>query len=366
MVDLKAQYHRIKPELDEAIAHVIENAHFINGPDCRLLEQEFAAYCGVSHAVGVANGTDALILALRAYGIGSGDEVVTVANTFIATGEAILLNAARPAFVDVDEASFTMDPRRVEKAITPRTKLILPVHLYGHPADMEPVLDIAKRHGLPVLEDAAQAHGGAIGVRRVGSFGHSASFSFYPGKNLGAYGDAGMVVSNDVDFIARLRQIANHGGGSHKYDNVVVGTNSRLDTLQAAIQRVKLRPLDTCNGERLGRAAAYTNALLGIPGLVLPAERPDVTSAWHLYALRVKGNREGLEKHLASKGIATARHYPKPIHLQPALASVGGKEGDLPVSEMLSREILQVPLYPELPFETIARIASEIRAFLAG
>jgi dTDP-4-amino-4,6-dideoxygalactose transaminase len=366
MVDLKAQYHRIKPELDEAIAHVIENAHFINGPDCRLLEQEFAAYCGVSHAVGVANGTDALILALRAYGIGSGDEVVTVANTFIATGEAILLNAARPAFVDVDEASFTMDPRRVEKAITPRTRLILPVHLYGHPADMEPVLDIAKRHGLPVLEDAAQAHGGAIGVRRVGSFGHSASFSFYPGKNLGAYGDAGMVVSNDVDFIARLRQIANHGGGSHKYDNVVVGTNSRLDTLQAAILRVKLRHLDTWNGERRGRAAAYTKALLGTPGLVLPAERPDVTSAWHLYALRVKGNREGLEKHLASKGIATARHYPKPIHLQPALASVGGKEGDLPVSEMLSREILQVPLYPELPFETIARIASEIGAFLAG
>jgi dTDP-4-amino-4,6-dideoxygalactose transaminase len=366
MVDLKAQYQRIQAEVDEAIGRVVESAHFINGPDCRLLEQEFAAYCGVSHAVGVANGTDALVLALRAYGIGSGDDVVTVANTFIATGEAILLNNARPVFVDVDLASFTMDPRLVEKAITPRTKLILPVQLYGQPADMDPILEIAKRHGLPVLEDAAQAHGGAIGARRVGSFGHSASFSFYPGKNLGAYGDAGMVVSNDADFMARLRQLANHGGGAHKYDNLVVGTNSRLDTLQAAILRVKLRHLDAWNRERRERAAAYTKALLGTPGLVLPAERAGVTSAWHLYSIRVKSNREGLEKHLASKGIATARHYPKPIHLQPALASVGGKEGDLPVSEMLSREILQLPLYPELRFEAITRIAGEIKTFLAA
>jgi len=366
MIDLKAQYQRIQAEVDEAIGRVVESAHFINGPDCRLLEQEFAAYCGVSHAVGVANGTDALVLALRAYGIGSGDDVVTVANTFIATGEAILLNNARPVFVDVDLASFTMDPRLVEKAITPRTKLILPVQLYGQPADMDPILGIAKRHGLPVLEDAAQAHGGAIGARRVGSFGHSASFSFYPGKNLGAYGDAGMVVSNDADFMARLRQLANHGGGAHKYDNLVVGTNSRLDTLQAAILRVKLRHLDAWNRERRERAAAYTKALLGTPGLVLPAERAGVTSAWHLYSIRVKSNREGLEKHLASKGIATARHYPKPIHLQPALASVGGKEGDLPVSEMLSREILQLPLYPELRFEAITRIAGEIRTFLAA
>ena len=359
MVDLKAQYQRIRAEVDEEIGRVVESAHFINGPDCGMFEQEFAAYCGVSHAVGVANGTDALILALRAYGIGKGDEVVTVANTFIATGEAILLNAARPVFVDVDEASFTMDPRLVEKAITPRTRLILPVHLYGQPADMEPILEIAKRHGLPVLEDAAQAHGGAIGSRRVGSFGHSASFSFYPGKNLGAYGDAGMLVSNDAGFVARLRQIANHGGGAHKYDNVVLGTNSRLDTLQAAILRVKLRHLDTWNRERRQRAAAYTQALLGTPGLTLPAERAGATSAWHLYSLRVKANRAGLEKHLASKGIATARHYPKPIHLQPALASLGGKEGDLPVSEMLSGEILQVPLYPELPFDAITRIARD-------
>lgn len=366
MVDLKAQYQRIRAEVDEAIARVVESAHFINGPDCRLFEQEFAAYCGVSQAVGVANGTDALILALRAYGIGSGHEVVTVANTFIATGEAILLNGARPVFVDVDEASFTLDPRLLEKALTPRTRLILPVHLYGQPADMQPILDIAKRHGLPVLEDAAQAHGGAIGGRRVGSLGHSACFSFYPGKNLGAYGDAGMVVSNDADFIARLRQLANHGGGAHKYDNIVVGTNSRLDTLQAAILRVKLRHLDTWNRERRERLAAYTKALHGTPGLVLPAERPGVSSAWHLYSIRVKYDREGLEKQLTSRGIATARHYSKPIHLQPALASVGGREGDLPVSEMLSREILQLPLYPELPFEAITRIAGEIKSFLAG
>lgn len=365
MVDLQAQYRRLKPELDAAIAGVLESAHFIGGPECQRLEAEFAAYCGVSHAVGVANGTDALILALRAYGVGPGDEVVTVANTFIATGEAIALNGARAVFVDVDEASATLDPRLLERALTARTKVIIPVQLYGQPADMEPILEIGRRRGIPVLEDAAQAHGGAIGARRVGSFGHAASFSFYPGKNLGAYGDAGMVVSNDADFIARLRQMANHGGGTHKYDNVVVGTNSRLDALQAAILRVKLRHLDTWNRERRERAQAYSAALSGIAGLTLPTERPGVTSAWHLYSLRT-ARRDGLEQHLKARGIATARHYPRPIHLQPAMQAMGGKEGDLPVSERLCREILQVPLYPELPFESVGRIAAEIRGFLSA
>ncbi len=362
MVDLKAQYDRIRGEVDAAMTRVLESVAFIKGEDCSLLENEFAAWCGARAAVGVANGTDALILCLRAYGIGPGDEVVTVANTFIATGEAILLNGARPVFVDVDPVTYTMDPGQVERAITPRAKLVLPVHLYGHPADMTAIVEIADRHGLPVLEDAAQAHGAEIDGRRAGTLGHAACFSFYPGKNLGAYGDAGMVVSNDADFVARVRQIANHGGGANKYDNVVLGTNSRLDTLQAAVLRVKLRHLDTWNRERRERAEAYTKVLADIPSLIVPRERAGARSAWHLYTIRVP-DREGLQAHLKAQGIATAAHYPRPIHLQPAMAAAGGRPGMLPVSEALCREVLCVPLYPELPFEVVERVAAEVRSF---
>jgi dTDP-4-amino-4,6-dideoxygalactose transaminase len=365
MVDLRAQYLRIQADIDAAIGRVVASTQFIGGEECRLFEQEFAAFCGARHAVGVANGTDALTLALRAYGVGPGDEVVTVANTFIATGEAILLNGARPVFVDVDEASFTMDPKTLERAITPRTKLILPVHLYGHPANMEGVLAVASRHGLPVLEDAAQAHGAEVAGRRAGSLGHAACFSFYPGKNLGAYGDAGMVTTSDAEFAARVRQIANHGGGTNKYDNVVVGTNSRLDALQAAVLRVKLRHLEPWTAERRERALAYARLLAGVPGVVLPREQAWGRSAWHLYTLRVR-DRDGLQAHLTARGIATAIHYPRPIHLQPAMAAAGGRTGDLPVSERLSRDVIQVPLYPELPLDTLERIATEVRAFCGG
>ena len=362
MVDLRAQYLRIQKEVDASVARVVASTQFIGGEECRLFEQEFAAFCGARHAVGVANGTDALTIALRAYGVGPGAEVVTVANTFIATGEAILLNGARPVFVDVDEASFTMDPGTLEAAITPRTKVVLPVHLYGHPVNMEAILAVAARHGLPVLEDAAQAHGAAVGGRRAGSLGHAACFSFYPGKNLGAYGDAGAVTTNDADFAARVRQIANHGGGTTKYDNVVLGTNSRLDALQAAVLRAKLRQLERWTAERLERALAYTRLLEGTASVVLPREQAWGRSAWHLYTLRAT-NRDGLQAHLAARGIATAVHYPRPIHLQPAMAAAGGKPGDLPVSERLSREVIQIPLYPELPLETLERIAQDIRAF---
>ena len=362
MVDLKAQYARIRADVDAAMARVLETTAFIKGEDCGLFEKEFAAYCGAAQACGVANGTDALILALRAYGVGPGDDVVTVANTFVATGEAILLNGARPIWVDVEPATFTMDPARLERAITPRTKVIVPVHLYGHPADMEPILDIAARHGLPVLEDAAQAHGAELGGRRAGSIGHAACFSFYPGKNLGAYGDAGAVTSNDAAFVAKVRQIANHGGGANKYDNVVVGTNSRLDTLQAAVLRVKLRHLDRWNAERAERARAYAEALAGVPGVVVPRERKGARSAWHLFTIRAT-DRDGLQARLKAEGIATAVHYPKPLHLQPAMASAGGRPGDLPVSESLTREVLCLPLYPELSLENVARVASEVRSF---
>jgi dTDP-4-amino-4,6-dideoxygalactose transaminase len=362
MVDLRAQYLRIQEAVDGAIARVVASTQFIAGEDCRLFEQEFAAFCGARHAVGVANGTDALALALRAYGVGPGDEVVTVANTFIATGEAILLNGASPVFVDVDEASFTMDPGRLEAALTKRTKVILPVHLYGHPARMGEILEVADRHGLPVLEDAAQAHGAEVAGRRAGSLGHAACFSFYPGKNLGAYGDAGMVTTSDADFAARVRQLANHGAGKARYDNVVPGTNSRLDTLQAAVLRAKLRHLESWTAQRRERACAYTRLLEDVPGLVLPKEQAWGRSAWHLYTLRL-ANRDGLQAHLAARGIATAVHYPRPIHLQPAMAVAGGRAGDLPVSERLSLEVIQVPLYPELPTEALERIAQEIRVF---
>ena len=362
MVDLAAQYERIRGEVDAAIARVLHSTAFINGEDCALFESAFAAWCGVKAACGVANGTDALILCLRAYGVGPGDEVVTVANTFIATGEAILLNGARPVFVDVDPVTYTMQPAQVEAALTSRTKLILPVHLYGHPADMKPILEIAARHGLRVLEDAAQAHGAEIAGQRAGTLGHAATFSFYPGKNLGAYGDAGMVVSNDEEFVARVRQIANHGGGKNKYDNVVLGTNSRLDTLQAAVLRVKLRHLEAWNRERRQRAEAYTRAFSDAPSVGLPRERPGARSAWHLYTIRV-ADRDGLQAHLKAQGIATAVHYPRPIHLQPAMAAAGGRPGMLPVSEALAREVLCLPLYPELPFEAVERVAAEVKSY---
>jgi dTDP-4-amino-4,6-dideoxygalactose transaminase len=236
----------------------------------------------------------------------------------------------------------------------------VPVHLYGHPADMPAIMDVAARHGLPVLEDAAQAHGAEIGGKRAGALGHAATFSFYPGKNLGAYGDAGMVTSDDAAFVARVRQLANHGGGANKYDNVVVGTNSRLDTLQAAVLRVKLRHLEGWNRERRVRVEAYGRALAGSPGITAPQEREGCRSAWHLYTVRSL-DRDRLQARLRAEGIATAVHYPRPIHLQPAMAAAGGKAGDLPVSEQLSREVLALPLYPELPLETVERIAGLIR-----
>jgi dTDP-4-amino-4,6-dideoxygalactose transaminase len=365
MVDLKAQLARIRPEVDAAVARVLESTQFILGDECARLEEEFAAYCGARHAVAVANGTDALVLALRAYGIGPGDEVVTVANTFIATGEAIFLNGARPVFVDVDPDTFTMDPGALEAAITPRTRLVLPVHLYGHPAPMAAINRIAARRALAVLEDAAQAHGAEDDGRRAGALGHAACFSFYPAKNLGAYGDAGMVVSSDAAFVARVRQMANHGAGTHRYDNVVLGTNSRLDTLQAAILRVKLRHLPQWDEERRERVTTYSEALRDVPGVRVPRERPGARSAWHLFTIRA-AERDALKAHLEAQGIATAVHYPRPIHLQPAMAAAGGKTGDLPVSEQLSREVLQLPLYPELPLEDVRRIAFEVASFRAA
>ncbi len=323
VVDLKAQLECIRPEIDEAVARVLDSTAFVFGEDVKELEREFAEFCGSTHACAVANGTDALHIALRAHGIGPGDEVVTVANTFIATGEAILLVGAKPVFVDVDADTYTMDPRRLEAAITPRTRLILPVHLYGHPADMTAIGEVAHRHGLPLLEDAAQAHGAEWRGRRAGALGHAACFSFYPTKNLGAYGDAGMVTSSDSEFLARVRQIANHGAGTHQYDNVVLGTNSRLDTLQAAILRVKLRHLERWTEERRSRATAYSRALEGVPGVTLPREREGARSAWHLYTIRTPRARRAPG---ALEGAGDRQRRPLPAaHPPAAVDGAGGR-----------------------------------------
>ncbi len=362
VIDLSAQLARIRAEVDAAVARVLDSTAFVGGLEVQELEREFAAFCGAAHACAVANGTDALHLALRAYGLSAGDEVVTVADTFVGTVEAILLAGARPVFVDVDEATHTMDPARLEAAITPRTKVILPVHLYGHPAEMTAIGEVAARHGLPVLEDAAQAHGASWRGRRAGALGHAACFSFYPTKNLGACGDAGMVTSSDAAFVASVRQIANHGAGRERYQHVVLGTNSRLDALQAAILRVKLRHLERWNEERRQRARLYAQALGDVPGVVVPVEREGARSAWHLFTVRV-GDRDGLAGHLRSCGIGSAVHYPSPLHLQPALASAGGRPGDLPVSERLSREVLCLPFYAELDPAQIERVAGQVRAF---
>jgi dTDP-3-amino-3,4,6-trideoxy-alpha-D-glucose transaminase len=363
MVDLGAQYRRLHDEIDDALRSVVETTQFVRGPDCASFEVEFARYCGATHACGVANGTDALRLALWAYGVGPGDEVVTVAHTFIATAEAIVQNGARPVFVDVDPQHYTLAPEALERAITARTKIILPVHLYGHPADMGAILSIAARHGIPVLEDAAQAHGALWRGQHTGSIGHAACFSFYPGKNLGAFGDAGAVVSSDAGLVARVRSLANHGAGADKFDNVRSGTNSRLDSLQAAVLRVKLRHLEDWNAERRERVAAYIETLAGVDEVGLPSESADVRSAWHLFVIRAK-DRDGLRQHLSARGVTTAVHYPTPLHLQPAMSSVASSHaGDLPVTERLAREVVSLPLYPELPLTSVRRIAEEVRAF---
>jgi dTDP-4-amino-4,6-dideoxygalactose transaminase len=358
MVDLRAQYERIRAEVDAALRSVVDSAQFIHGPDCALFEQEFAAFCGVAHACGVANGTDALTLALKALGVGTGDDVVTVANTFIATGEAILLCGARPVFVDVDAATHTMDPGRLEAAITPRTKVLLPVHLYGHPADMDAVRDVARRHGLPVLEDAAQAHGAEIAGRRAGGLGHAACFSFYPGKNLGAWGDAGMVVSDDAAFVARVRQLANHGGGADKYDNVVPGTNSRLDAMQAAVLRVKLRHLAGFNEARRSVAKRYREKLAGA-NVTLPLEHGRGTHVYHQFTIRSE-RRDAIREALTKEGIASSVFYPMPLHQQPAYAGLA-RGVSLPVSEKVSRTVLSLPIHPLLDEASIDRIAACVR-----
>jgi dTDP-4-amino-4,6-dideoxygalactose transaminase len=357
LLDLSAQYLSIKNDVDAAMQRTIDQNAFIGGDELRAFEAEFAAYCEVKAAVGVGNGTDALYLALRALEIGPGDDVITVAHTFIATAEAISLTGARPIFVDIQEDTMLMDPDELEAAITPRTRAIVAVHLYGQPCDMDRIMDIARRHHLKVVEDAAQAHGARWRGRRVGSIGDVACFSFFPGKNLGAYGDAGAVVSQDEQLIQRVRMLANHGR-LDKYFHQIEGVNSRLDGLQAAVLRVKLRHLDAWNAARRRNAVQYMERLKGSDA-TLPSVHEYAESVWHLFVIRV-GERDEVWKQLNERGIAAGVHYPVPLHRQPAYKHLGMEAGTLPVTERVAASVVSVPMYPELTSEQIAAVTSTL------
>ncbi len=360
-VDLAAQNKTIENEINEAISKVISRTDFILGRDVGLFEQEFAAFCGTKYAVGIDSGTSALELALRAYNIGPGDEVITVANTFIATVLAISYVGATPVLVDADPETYTIDTTKIEEVITPRTKAIMPVHLYGQPADMDPIIEIARRHELVVIEDACQAHGAEYKGKRAGSLGHAAAFSFYPGKNLGAYGDGGAVTTNDEKIAEALRMIRNYGQ-EKKYHHVIQGYNRRLDTLQAAILRVKLRYMNAWNDARRQHAALYSQ-LMANSSIVLPVEASYSVSVYHLYVVRVE-DRKAFGAYLQDRGIATGIHYPIPVHLQLAYKELGYQKGDFPVTESYAERILSLPMYPELSYEAIVYVNNTIRDFM--
>jgi dTDP-4-amino-4,6-dideoxygalactose transaminase len=362
-VDLAAQYRTIAAEINEATSRVIQEADFILGREVALFEEEFAAFCEAKYAVGVDSGTSALELALRAYDIGPGDEVITAANTFIATALAISHAGAKPVLVDVHPLTSTIDVAGIAKAITRRTKAILPVHLYGHPAHMEPILQLAEKFGIVVIEDACQAHGARYKGKRAGSLGHAAAFSFYPGKNLGAYGDGGIVVTNDREVAKRLEMLRNYGQ-KEKYHHLFRGYNRRLDTLQAAILRVKLKYLEKWNAARRSNAKLYQDLLEGTD-VVTPAETREVESVWHLYVIRSE-HRDMLRERLVSKGISASIHYPVPIHRQPAYKDLGYKPADFPVTEELASRILSLPMYAELTSEQLEFTAEAVREFMSA
>lgn len=359
-VDLKAQYQTIKPEIDAAIERVITSTSFIGGEDVKQFEKEFAAYCEAKDCVGVGNGTDALYLALRALGIGAGDEVITVAHTFIATSEAISQTGAKPVFVDIEEDTMLMSPDAVAAAVTPQTKAIIAVHLYGQPCDMGRIMAIANQHNLKVIEDAAQAHGARWNGQRVGTLGHVACFSFYPGKNLGAYGDGGAVVSNDEDLTKRVRMLANHGR-LEKYTHEIEGVNSRLDGLQAAILRVKLPHLDIWNAGRQKVAAKYAERLKD-SDVRLTTIKSEAEAVWHLFVVRVK-DRNAFQSFLHARGISTGVHYPIPLHQQVAYQHMGLETGSLPVTEKAAQEIVSIPIYAELTDDMISTVIEGILAY---
>ena len=358
-LDLSAHHAPLRGEFDAAIGEVIESAAFAGGPFVEGFEADFARYCGCEYAIGVGSGTDALWLALLASGVGVGDEVITVPNTFMATAEAISFCGAKPVFVDVDALTYTMDPTLLEEAITSHTKAIIPVHLFGQPADMDPILEIARSHRLIVIEDAAQAHGAEYKGRRAGSLGDVGCFSFYPGKNLGAFGEAGAVVTNDPELRHKIRILRDHGQ-IRKYYHAMVGWNARMDGIQAAILGVKLRHLEKGNELRRFHAANYDEALGGIEELITPYTADYARHVYHIYAIRVPSRDEIIEL-LAEMGIACGIHYPVPIHLQDAYKSLEYEIGTFPVAERVAHQFISLPMYPELTATQIAIVTTAVK-----
>jgi dTDP-4-amino-4,6-dideoxygalactose transaminase len=359
-VDLGVQFEQLKDELIPAMMQVIESNGFILGSEVSLFEQAFAEFCSTEHAIGVDSGTAALKLILQAYDIGPGDEVITTANTFIATALAASHVGARPVLVDIDPQTYTMDVNALADAITPRTKVVIPVHLYGQPADMDAIRAVADRHGLIVVEDACQAHGARYKGQRTGSLGDAAAFSFYPAKNLGAFGDGGMITTNDADIAEKIRKLRNMGQ-AQKYHHELLGDNHRLDSLHAAVLRVKLKYLDEWNAAR-SRCADLYNEVLADLEVVAPSTADQVEHVWHLYVIR-SANRDDLRYYLSEHHISTGIHYPIPIHLQPAYSSLGYQVGSFPVTEEYANEIVSLPMFAGLTEESINYVADQIRSF---
>lgn len=360
-IDLRAQYLSIQPEIDSAIARVLASGQFILGQEVSAFECEFAEYCGVANAIGVDSGTSAIQLALLACGIGPGDEVITVSHTAVATVAAIEMTGARPVFVDIEPLRFTLDPFMLSAALTPHTRAIIPVHLYGCPADLQPILAFAQQHWLFVIEDCAQAHGAYYQDKRVGGWGHLAAFSFYPTKNLGAYGDGGAVLTNDSALAKQVRILRQYGWSAENHISEQKGLNTRLDELQAAILRVKLRHLNIWNDRRQELAVLYRKLLDG-NGLILPIKPPEVRHVYHQFVIRLH-DREALRAFLAEQGIHTQVHYPVPVHLQPAYRTMMISPGGLPVTETVANTVLSLPIYPELSNDKVKRICNAIRSF---
>jgi dTDP-4-amino-4,6-dideoxygalactose transaminase len=358
LVDLQAQYKLLKQEIMAAIEGVFENMQLFLGPQSQAFENEFAQYCGCRYGIGLSNGTDALALALRACDIGQGDEVITVANTFIATVEAIAMAGAAPVFVDIDPDTYTLDWRQLEQVLTPQTRAIIPVHLYGHPVEMQPVLDFARLHGLRVIEDASQAHGATYQNQRSGSMGDIGCFSLYFSKNLGAYGEAGICVTNDAKLAVTIRKLRDHGS-LIRYQHEILGVNARLDEIQAAVLRVKLPHLEQWNAARQAHANFYTEQLQGVVETT-PLARSWATHVYYAYVVQVP-ERDRFRKALEQEGIATGIHYPTPIHLQPACSHYGYVRGMLPVTEAVTERIVSLPMYPELTVEQKERVVNAVK-----
>jgi dTDP-4-amino-4,6-dideoxygalactose transaminase len=363
-IDLRAQHAPIRELLDSAISEVIDSSAFASGPFVAKFEEDFAAYCGAPFAVGVGSGTDALWLSLLGLGVGPGDEVITVPSTFMATAEAISFSGARPVFVDIDEQTYTLDPTLLEAAITPRTKAIIPVHLFGQIADMDPILEVAARHGIPVVEDACQAHGAVYKGRKAGTFGVTGCFSFYPGKNLGALGEAGAVVTNDSNLKAKIEALRDHGQ-VRKYFHSHIGWNARMDGIQAAVLQVKLKHLDSANEQRRSYAQIYNEPLGNMEEVITPFVAAHNQHVFHIYAVRLN-ERDRVLRAMAEAGISCGIHYPVPVHLQEAYRSLAYAPGSFPVAERCAREFLSLPIYPEMTVEQAIFVAETLKAILSN